>query len=196
MRFKLAAVITLGAGLAAADTPEICAGVENDIARLSCFDRVADATPPIEAVTPEWAVRSEEDPITDAIRTTISVNALGRQACSVSRDILRLELICAEHTDTWFVRIRQNCHLGIDKEFRFLTRTDKTEAISETFSPAAGRSDIQMSVAPAARLITRLINSERFLVRIEPSSEYPEAIEFPTKGLAAALTESGAGCKL
>lgn len=186
------ALMTTGA---VAETQADCTGVENDVARLACYDQAAP-TVPIVREPPRWQVSSEEDPITDAVRTTISVDAIDSQDCTFSKVIPRLELICAEHTDTWFVRVRQNCGLGFEKEFNLLTRHDKDEPLSVTFTPAAGRDDVQVSVATATRMIGRLINSSHFLVRIEPAGNYPEVIDFPVSGLAAAITESGAGCKL
>ncbi|PTX36570.1 type VI secretion system (T6SS) VasI/EvfG family protein [Gemmobacter caeni] len=192
IRSALLATAMIAAGTATA--AQECAAIEHDIARLRCFDEAAQATEP--AAPQGWTSTRETDPVTDTIRTTITVPAATIPECGSHRAPPQLEVICIDSTDVWFVRVRQPCYLGIEKQFSFTTRFDDMQAFSQTFSAAPKNGDFQVSVSTAADLIRRMTSASHYLIRVEPQNDYPFVLDFPVAKLAAAIDASGAQCSL
>lgn len=191
-----AALSIVFAGHVAAEDQR-CDMLENDIARLSCFDDAAKAEV-AKAKPPSWKIRTETDQITDATRTIISVQSMERPACAVGyQKIPELEVYCAEAVSTWMVRIRMPCTLArSDQEMYLITRFDKGEVMTSSFSRTGGGNDIQASSAASIEIVNRLVSAKTYLLRIEPYLDYPEVLAFPVGGLLPMLTESGTSCKL
>lgn len=189
---KIAAALLLMTGAAMAETFESCQTVQDAGARLSCFDRIPKTGEPVQE---GWQLRTEVDPMTDAIRTIFSISGVGVPACSTRNEIPVLEAYCAEASKTWFVRIKQRCPVRGD-DLNFLTRYDADPAKPEKFSATGAWYDFQATVPGSMQIISKLLTAERYLVRVEPSNDYPETLEFRVGGLLPLLTESGTSCKI
>jgi hypothetical protein len=189
----VATVIFVGATFANADTIESCASIENPLARLACFDRIAERASPEPPRTPAWTAVVVADPMTDEISTTLNIESTNADRCGFLEQPARLSLICRSRD--WAVRIEQHCSLGLDRQFQFAIRFDRDAARSEIFVNTV-RSDIEVAGRDRTNaFVARLIDATRLLVRVEPFNEYPVVFQFPVGGLREAAEASRAPCR-
>lgn len=165
-----------------------CAKIENDLDRLSCYDKVSGREEKVESVesTSKWNVRTSKSDFkdtTDVAMTLQSENDVGCGAIYGSRPIT-LVLRCKENTTSAY--LSTHCHLassfgGYDKvEYRIDDKKAKTRSMDEsTDSSALGL----WSGRKAIPFVKELFGGEKLLVRFTPYGESPVTATFDITGI-------------
>ena len=171
----------------------ICAAIA-----ATCASPVAAedaATAPAIEPPPVWLTTIEADPMTDEIKTTFKLEATNSPPCRAKgEEKPAIVLHCTGRA--WTAVIQQDCSIGIEKQFNFLTRHDSEKAVRRIFVNLA-RNHLQIpDSAAAAAFVATLPATGEFRVQIEPYRDYPMTVLFQVAGLADAVKASGASCPL
>lgn len=175
-------------GVLAAD-PDLgtCRSIENDLDRLSCYDRISGRTPTKEALptSSAWNVDVETSEMTDDTNVFISVASDEAVDCGWSTQKTTLMLRCMENTTSaYFVT---GCHMTSsrynsygDVTYRLDDKNSKTLSFDESTN---NRSLGLWRGNQAIPFIKSLLGHDRLLVRMTPFSENSFTVSFNISGL-------------
>jgi hypothetical protein len=186
---RLAALIVLAAFPAVAQDGASCAGIENDIARLACFDAAFGASS--ASVVGDWAITTEVDPLTDYVNTFLT--AKGSPACLAGAP----ELVIRCTTQGLAAFVAQDCPLLADR-FGMATvdlrigdgGAETTDLQVDTSQTAVG----YFGGMEARDLVGRIMAANRVAIGYAPNLRPPMTVAFDTAGLQEAIAASGMAC--
>lgn len=175
-------LITSTTALAADADLDACRTIENDLDRLSCYDRVSGRTPVNETrlTSSAWNVSVETSEMTDDTNVFISVESDEAVDCGWSTQKTTLVLRCKENTTSaYFVT---GCHMTSsrynsygDVTYRLDDENSKTVGFEESTN---NRSLGLWRGNRAIPFIKALSGHEQLLVRMTPFSENSFTVRF------------------
>ena len=190
---RLAAIIPLTLMLApptvdaqTADQIASCAAVENDIARLQCYDALAEpvGSPHTSgsdaATTGNWTVQDETNPIDDTRLVTVALRSAS--GTTVGGAPIVLILRCQSGDTSAYINWQE--YLGSDANVLTRVGTDEASTLGWLRSP-----DRQSTFAPGnnVEFIQRLLGADRLVAQITPYNANPIRANFDLAGIEDAL---------
>ena len=165
-----------------------CAAVENDIARLQCYDSLAasvggtnDSAPAASsAAVGSWIVQDDTNPIDDT--RTVVLALLSASGTNRRGSPIGLLLRCQSGETSLYINWRD--YLG--SEANVLLRVGDEEASTRRWSLST---DSQATFAPGnnRELIERLLTVDRLVAQVTPYSESPITAVFELAGIQEAI---------
>jgi len=180
-----------------------CAAVASDIARLQCYDNLAESagaggdsggeTTSCTAQAPctvgEWIIREETNPVNDnrivmvALRSASGTNRMGGQIALILRCIRRV-------TD---LMINWQAYLG--SEANVLTRVGVEEAETSSWGLSG---DSQATFLPGnsdVEFVQRLLDVDQLVAQVTPYNENPITAVFELDGIQEAIIPLREACE-
>jgi type VI secretion system protein VasI len=172
-----------------------CAGMENSVQRLSCYDELAEANNLSKktVATPaagkgKWSTSTTTDPLTDqSVYVAILTAGTGRGRFGESIDLV---VRCAKKTTDLYI----NWASFLGSESTFVThRVGKDKAVRQSWVVST---DHKSSFYPGSPVSTlkKMIDTNSFVVNVTPYSESPVTATFDISGASEALSDVRKGC--
>ncbi len=179
-----------------------CAVTEGDLARLSCFDKLAEdegldgpqALPaPVEG-TGKWDVSRTKNPIDDSETVVIALEA-DQGASRFNGPVLIVARCQSDQTELY---INWGEYLGNDGSFRdeykeVIVRVGSEDAVTQRWGLSTSN---ESTFAPdwAGDLLKVMVNHNSLVAQTTPYNENPVTAVFDTTGLSGALEPLMAAC--
>lgn len=196
MRFFAVAFLAFAPTLSAADISS-CAGTDNDLDRLACYDREAGRTPTSEASKAgSWNVQIDKSAFLDTTDVTLSVGAASPVSCSRFKppEKTLLFIRCKEGVTSFF--IATNCHLTDHQNYGSVdVRFDADPATSVQMTASTTNSALGLWMPHEAQpFIRQMFDKTKMLARFTPYSEVAVTSEFDIAGLRDAIKPLRESC--
>jgi type VI secretion system protein VasI len=172
-----------------------CAGIENSIQRLSCYDDLAESnnlSKKTVVTTPagngKWSTSTDTDPLTDKsvyfaiLPADTGKGRLGEQ--------INLIVKCANGTTDMY--ISWHSFLGTDSAL-ITHRVGKEKAVRQAWSLSTDHLASFYPGSPVA-ILKKMVNTNSFVANVTPYNESPVTAIFDTSGIGEALSDVRKGC--
>lgn len=197
LRLTLTALFLSASPVFAAVT-DACLVIENDMDRLSCYDRALGR----EAVQTEtdaksvWSVRTETSDFKDTTDVYLSVESDEPVRCGFSGTRrLTLFLRCVENTTALI--IGTHCHVasGFHGYGQVEYRIDRKPAVKRNFTDSTNNRSLGLwNGGKSIPVIKSLFGGTSLLVRFTPFNENPVSARFDISGLEQAIAPLRQNC--
>jgi type VI secretion system protein VasI len=167
-----------------------CSLLEEDAARLRCFDRAAPGAAADTDSSSPWRVDVDVSPIDDSRTVTLVSIALERVRSGYDSARPGLVIRCSEgQTDVF---IAWGLYLGLD-ETEVVSRVDDLPARRSTWSISTSN---KATFAPgnAVAFARELIGSGQLFAQVTPYGENPVRAVFSTRGLGQSVVPLREAC--
>ncbi len=197
-KLVIAAIILFGAPAAAQSD---CAGIENDLDRLACYDLASGRTPVSETeldVSGDWDVEIKTSEFKDTTDVFLRVQSEEPLSCGMgfgAPQHATLMLRCMENTTALY--ISTDCHLasGFQGYGTVEYRIDDRPARSRGFTDSTDNRALGLwRGAQAIPFVKELLGADRLLTRFTPFGESPVTAQFPITGLDTAIMPLREAC--
>ena len=175
-----------------------CVLIENDLDRLSCYDRILGRDPAVAEgkSSGEWNARTEVSDFNDTTSVYLAVDSLQSVACGFAgAKKITLMARCVENTTSLI--IGTHCHVasGFQNYGEVEVRLDQDKTRTLQFSASTNNRALGLwSGRKAIPLIQSMFGAEEMLVRFTPFNENPVTARFPISGLEEAVKPLRENC--
>jgi len=177
---------------------ETCMGIDNDLDRLACYDRVSGRMPKSSETMSNaaWQIRTKKSEFKDTTDVYMTVESDEPVSCGFrGEQRILLFVRCQENTTS--VILATHCHLtsGHGGYGRVEYRIDDKKAASRTFEESTNNRSLGLwSGGSAIPFTKKMFDSNRLIVRFTPFNESPVTASFKIAGLADAITPLREAC--
>jgi len=171
-----------------------CAVITGDLARLSCYDKLAkdnnlsgkQSTAPAIKGTGKWHVSIDVNPIDDSKSVTLSLNADSGQ----NKWKKGISLIARCRSNTTEMYINWQDYLG--GEARVLTRVGDSKALTSEWSLSTDKK-ATFRRAPIT-FLKKMLAANKLIAQVTPYNDNPITVVFDTSGLQNAIKPLRSTC--
>lgn len=190
-------IAACGTGALAQDAAGACATIDEDLARLACYDRALGRSPtPDPTPATHWGVRSTKSDFTDQTDVYISTVAEGPLQCS-GGNTPSLFVRCLEGKTNVF--ISHGCYAPVDREtgrivvqLRIDDEPTRTKRLyTATDDKSFGWWDHKQAMS---EIRDTLLDHETWVVRFSPYREAPQIARFNISGLRDVMKSTEPSC--
>lgn len=199
--FIAAGILLLISGAANAADIKDCAKTENDLDRLSCYDKISGRTPiytpPAEA-SGKWEVSTATSKLTDDKNVTLFLTSEEVVNCGWNRgDKIGLVIRCNEKKTSMYFNTR--CHMTSSEyndygDVTYRLDSDKARTVGMTES-TDNKAIGLWSGGKSIPVIKQMLTKNEMVVRMTPYGESPFTATFKIAGLADAIKPVREECK-
>ncbi|MBZ0128143.1 MAG: type VI secretion protein [Rhodobacteraceae bacterium] len=194
----LLAALMVAPIVALADVSE-CLPIENDLDRLSCYDREAGRNPVVTEIptTSDWEIDTRKSEFKDTTDVFMYLQSDEPLNCGIMRSDQKITLVlrCVENTTA--IYLSTHCHLasGHGGYGNVEYRVDDRPAGKRGFDDSTNSKALGLWRGNTAiPFIKMLFGGEKLLVRFTPFSENAVTASFNISGIEAALEPLRKAC--
>jgi type VI secretion system protein VasI len=178
---------------------ESCIRVENDLDRLTCYDREAGRTPRKETMGPisgAWVVEKSTSKLTDQPTVVMTTRSVETIDCGWSRGQISLTIRCHENTTSMlFVT---GCHMTSSEYNNYgdvTYRLDEEKARTVGMHESTNNRTLGLwRGGQSIPVIKSMFGKSQMVVRMTPFGESPFTANFDINGLETAITPLRQAC--
>ena len=161
-----------------------CVGVENDIARLECYDSAYDSFRAAETAQDNWQIVAKTNPLDDTVTTVFIVESSGGTSPVFGEH--RLIIRCrGNELNIW---IDWHQFLSTESASDVTWRVGKQKAQSGKWPHGASSSSLTFYPHDEPELVTQMIDSDQFVAQTKAATGDTLTAIFNVRGLEQAVT--------
>lgn len=167
-----------------------CVGMENDIARLECYDSAYASFRAAETAPGNWQVIAKTSPLDDTVTTALIVDSSGGTSPMFGEH--RLIIRCrGNELNIW---VNWNQFLSTESATDVTWRVGQEKAQSGKWPHGSSSSSITFYPHDEQALVTQMMGSDQFVAQTKTAAGETLTAIFNIKGLEQAITPIKDGC--